>query len=218
MNTRLQVEHPVTEAVAGVDLVRAQLAVAAGEPVPWTQDALSQRGHAIECRIYAEDPANGFLPQAGPLLLYREPAGPGIRVDAGVVEGGDVPVTYDPMLAKLVVQAETRAAAIDRGIAALRRYPVLGIRTNIPFLIRVLDHPRFRSGEVHTGFIDQHLEELIAQPAPSPAAAALAAAAVGPTFRSGVRSGVTRPGARRSGVDDVEGPADAWTSLTGWGR
>jgi acetyl-CoA carboxylase biotin carboxylase subunit len=210
MNTRLQVEHPVTEAVAGVDLVRAQLAVAAGEPLPWTQAALTQRGHAIECRIYAEDPANGFLPQAGRLLLYREPAGPGIRVDAGVVEGGDVPVTYDPMLAKLVVQAETRAAAIDRGIAALRRYPVLGIRTNIPFLIRVLDHPRFRSGDVHTGFIDQHLDELIAQPAASPAAAA--AAALAPDLKVWP----TRSTAGDTG--DPDGPPDAWTTLTGWRR
>jgi acetyl-CoA carboxylase biotin carboxylase subunit len=166
MNTRLQVEHPVTEAVTGVDLVRAQLAVAAGEALPWTQQALSQRGHAIECRIYAEDPAAGFLPQAGRLLLYQEPSGPGIRVDAGVVEGGEVPVTYDPMLAKLTVHAETRPLAIDRAIAALRQYPVLGIRTNIAFLIRVLDHPAFRAGDVHTGFIDEHLETLAARKDP----------------------------------------------------
>src|SRR5699024_2390741 len=115
-------------------------------------------GHAIECRVYAEDPASGFLPQAGRILIYREPHGPGIRVDAGVVEGNDVPVTYDPMLAKLIVHAESRSAAIDRAIAALRNYPVLGIRTNIPFMIRVLDHPAFRSGDLHTGFIDQHLD------------------------------------------------------------
>ena len=168
MNTRLQVEHPVTEAVTGVDLVRAQLAVAAGEPLPWRQAALSQRGHAIECRVYAEDPAAGFLPQAGRLLLYREPSGPGIRVDAGVVEGGEVPVTYDPLLAKLTVQAETRPLAIDRAIAALRRYPVLGIRTNVPFLIRVLDHPAFRAGDVHTGFIEQHLDALLTRSEPAP--------------------------------------------------
>ncbi len=123
MNTRLQVEHPVTEAVTGVDLVRAQLAVAAGEPLPWTQDELSQRGHAIECRIYAEDPANGFLPQAGPLLLYREPSGPGIRVDSGVREGDRVGVDYDPLLAKLIVFAETREAATARAVTALRAYP-----------------------------------------------------------------------------------------------
>ena len=211
MNTRLQVEHPVTEAVTGVDLVRAQLAVAAGEPLPWTQASLSQRGHAIECRVYAEDPASGFLPQAGRLLLYREPAGPGVRIDAGVIEGDEVPVTYDPMLAKLIVQAETRPAAIDRAIAALRAYAILGIRTNIPFLIRVLDHPTFRSGGVHTGFIEQHLDELIAPASPSPAAAAVAATAisVGPTFRSG---------AARAGGVDTSISADPWSTVQGWGR
>ncbi|CAN5739202.1 hypothetical protein BH24ACI5_BH24ACI5_15700 [soil metagenome] len=210
MNTRLQVEHPVTEAVAGVDLVRAQLAVAGGAPLPWTQSALSQRGHAIECRIYAEDPANGFLPQAGRLLLYREPTGPGIRVDAGVIEGSEVPVTYDPMLAKLIAHAETREAAIDRAIAALRRYPVLGIRTNIPFLIRVLDHRNFRSGEVHTGFIDQHLDELIAQSTPS---AAVVAAAAGATVNGAAR----RDGAP-AGPTVRSGDADPWSTIQGWGR
>ena len=211
MNTRLQVEHAVTEAVAGVDLVRAQLAVAAGEPLPWTQTELSQRGHAIECRVYAEDPANGFLPQAGTLLLYREPFGPGLRVDSGVVEGGEVPVTYDPMLAKLIVQAETRAAAIDRAIAALRRYPVLGIRTNIPFLIRALDHDAFRSGDLHTGFIEEHLEELTAPAEPTPAA--LAAAATAMTQRSSSASAGT-------GTSSEATPAshDPWTALQRWGR
>ncbi len=122
MNTRLQVEHPVTEEVTGVDLVRAQLEVAAGAPLPWAQESLGQRGHAIECRIYAEDPSSDFLPQAGPLLLYREPSGPGIRIDAGVVEGDEIGVNYDPMLAKLVAAAETtgrRAAARHRGAARL---------------------------------------------------------------------------------------------------
>ncbi len=123
MNTRLQVEHPVTEAVAGVDLVRAQFLVAAGGRLPWTQDTLLQRGHAIECRVYAEDPANGFLPQAGPLRLYREPSGPGVRVDSGVAEGDRVGVNYDPLLAKLIVHAETREAARTRAVNALRGYP-----------------------------------------------------------------------------------------------
>ena len=154
MNTRLQVEHPVTELVAGVDLVHAQLRIASGEPLPWTQDALSQRGHAIECRIYAEDPAQDFLPQAGRLLMYREPVGPGIRVDAGVTEGSEVSVFYDPMLAKLIVHGESREAAIARAIDALRRYIVLGIRTNIPFLLNILESEAFRSGNVHTGFLD----------------------------------------------------------------
>ena len=154
MNTRLQVEHPVTELVTGVDLVHAQLLVASGQPLPWAQADLNQRGHAIECRIYAEDPAQDFLPQAGTLLMYREPAGPGIRVDAGVVEGGDIPVFYDPMLAKLIVSAETRDAAIARAVAALNQYIILGIRTNIPFLQNILRDPRFKSGDVHTGYLD----------------------------------------------------------------
>jgi acetyl-CoA carboxylase biotin carboxylase subunit len=154
MNTRLQVEHPVTELVTGVDLVHAQLLVASGERLPWKQSDLSQRGHAIECRIYAEDPAQDFLPQAGTLLMYREPAGPGIRVDAGVVEGSEIPVFYDPMLAKLIVAAETRDLAIRRAISALNQYIILGIRTNIAFLLNILQDPRFRSGDVHTGYLD----------------------------------------------------------------
>ena len=158
MNTRLQVEHPVTEAVAGVDLVRAQFIVAEGGRLPWTQDALSQRGHAMECRIYAEDPAHGFLPQAGPLLLYREPSGPGIRVDSGVTEGDRVGVNYDPLLAKLIVHGETREAArIARACTRCGNYPVLGTRTNIPFLIRLLELPAFRAGRLHTGMIEEHL-------------------------------------------------------------
>ena len=154
MNTRLQVEHPVTEQVTGVDLVRAQIMVAAGQPLPWSQNALSQRGHAIEVRIYAEDPSRNYLPQAGPLLLYREPSMPGIRVDAGVVEGSEVSVHYDPMLAKLIARGEDREAARRRALSALRSYPVLGIRTNIGLLIELLEHPRFIAGALDTGFLD----------------------------------------------------------------
>ncbi len=152
MNTRLQVEHPVTEQVTGVDLVRAQILVASGAPLPWT--ALAPRGHAIEARVYAEDPAAGFVPQAGPLLLYREPRRPGVRVDSGVVEGGEVSVDYDPMLAKVIADGETRDAAIARLVSALRDFPILGIRTNVPFLIRILEHPRFTAGDIDTGFLD----------------------------------------------------------------
>src|SRR5688500_3498264 len=152
MNTRLQVEHPVTEQVTGVDLVRAQIAVASGEPLPWRQEALGQRGHAIEARVYAEDPTRNDLPQAGPLLLYREPSMPGIRVDAGVIEGSEVSVHYDPLLAKLIAWGETRDAARQRALAALRSYPVLGIRTNIGLLIELLEHPRFAAGALDTGF------------------------------------------------------------------
>ena len=162
MNTRLQVEHPVTECVVGVDLVHAQLRVASGERLPFTQDRLTQRGHAIECRVYAEDPSRGFLPQAGTILLYREPQGPGIRVDSGVDAGSEVSVHYDPMLAKLIVHAASREEARRRAIAALREYAILGIRTNIPFLLEILAHPRFVNGTIDTGFLDRESQALAA--------------------------------------------------------
>jgi acetyl-CoA carboxylase biotin carboxylase subunit len=164
MNTRLQVEHPVTEQVVGVDLVRAQLLVASGAPLPWSEDALVQRGHAIEARVYAEDPANAFIPQAGQLVLYREPALPGVRIDSGVVEGGMVSVHYDPLVAKIIATAETRDLAIARLSAALRDYPILGIRTNISFLLRILESDEFRSGRVHTAFLDEEGAALAADP------------------------------------------------------
>ncbi len=208
MNTRLQVEHPVTEEVTGVDLVRAQLEVAAGAPLPWAQESLGQRGHAIECRIYAEDPSSDFLPQAGPLLLYREPSGPGIRIDAGVVEGDEIGVNYDPMLAKLVAAAETRAAALQRAVAALRAFPILGIRTNIPFLLRVLQHPDVARGAAHTSFLDEHLAELTAPV--KPPLAAIAAAAI--ADRSGVRATAIQA------IDGDPPSADPWARLENWGR
>jgi 3-methylcrotonyl-CoA carboxylase alpha subunit len=164
MNTRLQVEHPITEAVVGVDLLHAQLQVASGEPLPWTQDALTQRGHAVEARVYAESPARGFVPQAGSLLLYREPRMPGIRVDSGFAEGDVVSVHYDPLLAKVIAHAETRDLAIRRLIAALRDFPVLGIETNIEFLIAILEHPQFQAGDVDTAFLDRHADALASAP------------------------------------------------------
>jgi acetyl-CoA carboxylase biotin carboxylase subunit len=206
MNTRLQVEHPVTEAVTGVDLVRAQLAVAGGEPLPWQQHELTQRGHAIECRIYAEDPANGFLPQAGPLLVYHEPIGPGIRVDSGVRQGDRIGVEYDPLLAKLTVFGETRAAATARAIAALREYPILGIQSNVPFLIRLLGHAAFTAGDLHTGLVDTLVPELTsgnAVPLEVLAAAALA-----------------ESNDAMHGSQPASPPAqiDPWTTLERWGR
>ena len=162
MNTRLQVEHPITEAVVGVDLVHAQLRVAAGEPLPWSQARLGQRGHAVEARIYAESPARGFLPQAGTLLLYREPRLPGVRVDSGVTEGDEISVHYDPLIAKVVAAAETRDAAITRLAAALRDFPILGIETNLPFVLGVLEHPRFRQGDTDTGFLDESVDAVVA--------------------------------------------------------
>ncbi len=205
MNTRLQVEHPVTEAITGVDLVRAQFIVAAGGRLPWTQTEIASRGHAIECRIYAEDPAGGFLPQAGTLLLYREPAGPGIRIDSGVSEGGIIPVHYDPLLAKLTVAGESRDAAMARARAALRRFPILGIRTNVPFLVRLLEHPDMRSGRIHTRFIEDHAIDLLAVPdTPAEALAAAAAASIDEP----VTGTTNAPSA---------GP-DPWATIRHWGR
>ncbi len=160
MNTRLQVEHPVTEQVTGLDLVRAQILIASNEPLPWTSPSITLRGHAIEARVYAEDPAHDFLPQAGRILLYREPRFPGVRIDSGVEEGSDVPVHYDPLLAKVIATGATREDAIARLACALRDFPILGIRTNIEFLLRVLDHARFRAGEIDTGFLDAELSSL----------------------------------------------------------
>jgi acetyl-CoA carboxylase biotin carboxylase subunit len=204
MNTRLQVEHPVTEMVTATDLVRAQLIVASGEPLPWTQADLSQRGHAIECRIYAEDPNDGFLPQAGRLTIYRESSGPGIRIDSGVIEGDDISVNYDPLIAKLVAHAESRERAIERAAAGLRSFPILGIRTNVPFLLTLLSDEQVRRGNTHTAFIDEHLADLVRMPAP-PLEAIAAAARIS-------------PGVARRNNAQVEEVTDPWAALQGWGR
>jgi acetyl-CoA carboxylase biotin carboxylase subunit len=173
MNTRLQVEHPVTELVTGVDLVRAQIDVASGKPLPWTQDALHQRGHAIEVRVYAENPYDRFLPQTGAIGFYREPAGPGVRVDAGVSQASEVGVKFDPMLAKLICYGDSREHAIDRLDRALRDYAILGVTTNVSWLRRVVTHPAFRDGKVNTRFIADHEADLVsAVPEVVPAIAA----------------------------------------------
>ncbi len=226
MNTRLQVEHAITEAVTGVDLVHAQLAVAAGAPLPWSQADLTPRGHAIEVRLCAEDPAQGFLPQAGRLLACRFPHAPGVRVDAGVERGDAIPVQYDSLVAKLVAHAATRDAAIARLSAALRRTLVFGVRTNATLLARILTHPRFVAGDVDTGFVPDELDALVSA---SPASAALAAAAwvrtspdVSPGVAPGVSPGVSpdaSPGVAwgaRNGVADSAIAASPWATLRGW--
>ena len=154
MNTRLQVEHAVTEEVTGVDIVKAQIRIAAGEELPFRQDDLRQLGHAIECRVYAEDPDSGFLPSPGRILALRTPDGPGVRDDSGVYEGWDVPVQYDPLISKLIVRAGTRGEAIRRMSRAVGEYKILGIRTTLPFFERVLRHPAFLAGDVDTSFVD----------------------------------------------------------------
>jgi acetyl-CoA carboxylase biotin carboxylase subunit len=155
MNTRLQVEHPVTEEVTGTDLVVAQLRVAAGEGLPWRQDAIAQRGAAIECRVYAEDPDRNFLPSPGTISRLVLPAGEGIRVEAGVAEGGSVTVHYDPLLFKLVAAGASRSEALDRLAGALDATVVEGVKTTVPFLRRVVAHPDVRRGTLHTQMVEQ---------------------------------------------------------------
>jgi acetyl-CoA carboxylase biotin carboxylase subunit len=155
MNTRLQVEHPVTEEVTGVDLVQAQLRVASGEPLPWTQEDIVQRGASIECRIYAEDPAKNFLPSPGRLTRLVLPRGPGIRLECGVAEGVDISVHYDPLLAKLIATGGTRDEALRRIEAALDGFIVEGVRTVLPFHRRVVRSEAFRAGAVHTQMVEQ---------------------------------------------------------------
>jgi len=174
MNTRVQVEHPITEWVTGIDIVAAQLRVAAGAPLGFGQADVRARGHAIEARLYAEDPAAGFFPSAGPILALREPAGPGVRVDSGIAAGSVVPVEYDPLLGKISAWGEGRATAIARLLAALRDTAVLGPTTNLAFLQDVLAHPAFRRAETHTGFLAEHFATW--QPGGDEAVAALAAA------------------------------------------
>ena len=164
MNTRLQVEHPVTEAITGLDLVAEQLRIAEGEALGYAQDDLTMHGHAIECRVYAEDPTSGFLPDPGPLLRHAPPSGFGVRVDAGLEEGGEVPVHYDPMIAKLITWGRTRPEAIGRMERALAEYDVAGVQTTIPFCRFVMGHEAFRSGRFSTRFVEEHFDPEVLAP------------------------------------------------------
>lgn len=154
MNTRLQVEHPVTEMVTGLDLVREQIRVAKGQPLSIKQSDFTQNGHSIECRIVAEDPFNDFLPVTGTIDAILPPGGPGVRVDSGVYNGSEVSIYYDPMIAKLIVWAPTRERAIERMIRALKEYRIWGIKTVIPFSLAVLNDPKFRAGHFDTTYVD----------------------------------------------------------------
>jgi len=158
MNTRLQVEHPVTELVTGVDLVREQITVAWGDKLSFTQDDLELIGHAIECRVYAEDPENNFLPSPGRITRLRLPQGPGVRDDGGVYEGAEVSIYYDPMISKFAVYGKDREEAIDRMRRALMEYEVGGIKTTLPFFREIMDDPEFVEGKLDTGFISRFNE------------------------------------------------------------
>ena len=163
VNTRLQVEHPVTEQVTGLDLVKLQIRIAAGEPLPFAQEDVVLRGHAIECRVYAEDPENNFFPSPGKILARRVPFGPGIRLDDGVYPGWTVPTEYDPLLGKLIAWGSDRAEAIARMQRALGEYYVTGIKTNVALFRRILADPEFVRGEVHTRWLDERLQTALVQ-------------------------------------------------------
>ena len=178
VNTRLQVEHPVTECVTGLDLVREQLRLAAGEPLGYAQDDVAVRGWAIECRISAEDPSAHFQPSPGRITAWRPRRGPWVRVDSGVYEGADVPLHYDPLMAKLIVWGRDRAEAIRRMAGALAEFGVAGVHTTIPFHLLVVRDPDFVAGRLSTAFVERRGESLVPRPDPARRRAVLVAAAL----------------------------------------
>jgi propionyl-CoA carboxylase alpha chain/3-methylcrotonyl-CoA carboxylase alpha subunit/acetyl-CoA/propionyl-CoA carboxylase biotin carboxyl carrier protein len=178
MNTRLQVEHPVTEMVTGLDLVAEQIRIAGGAPLGFEQSDVTTSGHAIECRICAEDPAAGFRPSTGELLLLREPSGEGVRFDSGIAEGSRITPAFDPMLAKLIAHGDDPDAALAKARRALRDTVILGVDVNLDYLARVLGHPAFARAELHTGFLNEHAGDLLVEPDPDTCRDAVAAAAL----------------------------------------
>ncbi|MFT5223697.1 MAG: acetyl-CoA/propionyl-CoA carboxylase biotin carboxyl carrier protein, partial [Glaciecola sp.] len=181
MNTRLQVEHPVTEAITGLDLVEMQLRVAAGEPLGLTQDQITSSGHAIEVRVYAEDPAAGFLPQLGTVARFEVPLDDDVRVDTGVEDGSEVSRFYDPMLAKIIVHGPDRATSLARMSEVLAGTAVLGVATNVDHLRAIVEHPAFLAGDVTTSFLDDHLPDFTRPDLPAEVLLAAAAAVAPPT-------------------------------------
>jgi acetyl-CoA carboxylase biotin carboxylase subunit len=211
MNTRLQVEHPVTELITGLDLVHLQIRVAAGEKLPFRQDDVRLRGHAIECRIYAEDPDNNYFPSPGRITLLLAPSGPGIRRDSGMYEGWSVPIDYDPLLAKLIGYGTDRNQAISRLTRALNEYFVGGIKTNISLFRRILRDPDFRAARLDTGFLDRMLKRPEDKKLDSKAAE-VAAIAAGMFAALGVAAAAAGEGAAGCGsVDD--NPASNWKTV-----
>ena len=160
MNTRIQVEHTVTEQVTGIDIVKAMIKIAAGEEIGIDQEDVKIRGHAIECRINAEDPLNDFVPCPGKIKLYRSPGGPGVRIDSGVCGGAEIPPYYDPMIAKLITYGNSREEAIARMRRALKEYVIVGVTTNIPFHRAVLEDEKFIRGELSTHYVEQNMHRL----------------------------------------------------------
>ncbi len=208
VNTRLQVEHPITEMTTGLDLVRLQVEIAAGATLPFRQEDVSTRGHAIECRLYAEDPGAGFLPSPGRVALARMPEGPGVRLDSGITTGSDVPIHYDPILAKLIVHASDRSAAIARMLRALEECVILGVRTPVDYLMDVLRLAPFAAGDTHTQFLEEHMADW----RPAPPNLALAAAGYVLERRAMQAGGVVGTGGGAEGLD-ANSP---WRRLGAW--
>ncbi|MBN1573904.1 MAG: ATP-grasp domain-containing protein, partial [Deltaproteobacteria bacterium] len=207
VNTRLQVEHPVTEMVTGLDLVRKQVEIAAGLPLGMKQEEIRASGHAIEARIYAEDPENSFFPSVGNILFMKEPTGPGVRVDSGIYSGFTVPMEYDPILAKLVVFAGTRGDAIRRMVRALKNYPILGIKTPVPMIIDIISSKQFQDGETYTDFIEANFKDW--RPLRSDADAAVAAYIIDEMLKP-------KRGAVRIGDASEASIPTPWETLGGW--
>jgi acetyl-CoA carboxylase biotin carboxylase subunit len=207
MNTRLQVEHTVTEAVTGLDLVQEQILVASGRPLDLNQEEIQFNGWAIECRISAEDPYNNFMPSPGRIGVLSEPGGPGIRVDSGVSEGFEIPLFYDPMIAKLITWGRTRDQAIRRMRRALRDYRLLGIHHNIPFLLAIIQHEKFMAGELQTQFLDENEDLFEQQPKTNAKIAAVVAAVLEYQGKSTRSSGAkaTQNGNGRGWKGSVQG-------------
>ncbi len=214
VNTRLQVEHPVTELVTQLDLVRLQIQVAAGRPLPFQQSDLRQTGHALECRIYAEDPARNFMPGIGKLAFYRPPTGPFIRLDSGVREGSEVTVHYDPMLAKLIVWGSDRQVALQKMSWALSHFVVLGVPNNVQYLKAIVDHPAFGAGALHTHFLEEHG---ITAPTPEPSDAVWALGTLSGTLLQGAGvSGRMQVQAAASGAETEGKPCSPWGQGGAW--
>jgi acetyl-CoA carboxylase biotin carboxylase subunit len=161
VNARVQVEHPITEMTTGIDLVKLQINIADNQPIPYKQEEVQQNGHAIECRIYAEDAENNFAPSPGKILYLKEPSGPGIRYDSGIDNGSEVPTFYDPILSKLIVYGSSRDEAIKRMVNALKHNVILGVKTSMNFMIDVLNHPEFRAGNTNTNFLPHYFADKI---------------------------------------------------------
>jgi len=214
MNTRLQVEHPVTEFVTGFDLVHLQFRAASGEKLPFTQEDVKLRGHAIECRIYAEDPDNHFFPSPGQITRLLQPSGPGVRRDSGMYEGWTVPIDYDPLLAKLVGYGETRDDAINRLRRALYEYFVGGIKTNISLFRRILHNPDFCAGKLDTGFLDR----LLAEPAEEADARHPMIATIAAGIFATLEPKATLPGANGGAVNSSGNGSGLQPEVSAWKR